>query len=81
MPQKQNPDALELIRGKSARLIGNQVTLLAAIKGLPLAYNKDMQETQEPLFDAVATAGQCVEVATGFMRLVKFNHERMKVCL
>jgi argininosuccinate lyase len=72
MPQKQNPDALELIRGKSARIIGNQVALLTAIKGLPLAYNKDMQETQEPLFEAVATAGHCLKVAqsaceSGFM--------------
>lgn len=78
MPQKQNPDALELIRGKSARLIGNQVALLTAVKGLPLAYNKDMQETQEPLFEAVATAGHCLKVAAGFMRQVKFNQERMK---
>jgi argininosuccinate lyase len=78
MPQKQNPDALELIRGKSARLIGNQVALVAAIKGLPLAYNKDMQETQEPLFEAVATAIHCLKVAAGFMREVKFNQERMQ---
>ena len=54
------------------------MTLLTIMKGLPLAYNKDMQETQEPLFDAAATAGACVEIATGFMRLVKFNHERMQ---
>jgi argininosuccinate lyase len=78
MPQKQNPDALELIRGKSARLIGCQVALLTTLKGLPLAYNKDMQETQEPLLDAVATAGACVEIATGFMKLVEFNTERMR---
>jgi argininosuccinate lyase len=78
MPQKQNPDALELIRGKSARLIGNQVALLTALKGLPLAYNKDMQETQEPLFEAVATAGHCLKVATGFMRQVEFDQKRMK---
>ena len=78
MPQKQNPDALELIRGKSARLIGNQVALLTAVKGLPLAYNKDLQETQEPLFEAVSTAGHCLKVAAGFMRQVRFNQERMK---
>jgi argininosuccinate lyase len=78
MPQKQNPDALELIRGKSARLIGNQVALLTAVKGLPLAYNKDMQETQEPLFEAVSTAGHCLKIAAGFMRQVKFNQERMQ---
>jgi argininosuccinate lyase len=78
MPQKQNPDALELIRGKSARLIGNHVALLAAIKGLPLAYNKDMQETQEPLFEAAATIHHCLKVATGFMNQVTFNRERMQ---
>jgi len=78
MPQKQNPDALELIRGKAARLIGNQVALLTTVKGLPLAYNKDMQETQEPLFEAVATAQHCLKVATGFMRQVQFNRERMQ---
>ena len=81
MPQKQNPDALELIRGKSARLLGSQVTLLTIVKGLPLAYNKDMQETQEPLFDAAETASACVEIAAGFMRQVQFNHDRMqKAC-
>ena len=81
MPQKQNPDALELIRGKSARLLGGQMTLHTIVKGLPLAYNKDMQETQEPLFDAAATAAACVEIATGFMRLVEFNTDRMqKAC-
>lgn len=78
MPQKQNPDALELIRGKAARVIGAQVTLLTTVKGLPLAYNKDMQETQEPLLDAASTAKYCVEIATGFMRQVEFNCERMK---
>jgi argininosuccinate lyase len=78
MPQKQNPDALELIRGKSARLLGNQVALLTAVKGLPLAYNKDMQETQEPLFEAVNTASHCVKVATGFMQQVKFKEDRMR---
>jgi argininosuccinate lyase len=78
MPQKQNPDSLELIRGKSARLIGAQTTLLIALKGLPLAYNKDMQETQEPLLDAAATAAGSLEVAIGFMRTVTFNSERMQ---
>jgi argininosuccinate lyase len=78
MPQKQNPDALELIRGKSARIMGSQTALLAMVKGLPLAYNKDMQETQEPLFDAASTANACVRIATGFMRQVAFNYERMQ---
>src|SRR5712675_1929762 len=78
MPQKQNTDALELIRGKSARIIGDQVTLLTLVKGLPLAYNKDMQEGQEPLFDAAVTASFCVRIATGFMREVLFNGQRMQ---
>jgi argininosuccinate lyase len=78
MPQKQNPDALELIRGKAARLIGCQIALLTTLKGLPLAYNKDMQETQEPLLEAVATVGACIEIAMGFMRLVEFNTNRMR---
>jgi argininosuccinate lyase len=78
MPQKQNPDTLELIRGKAGRIIGSQVALLTIVKGLPLAYNKDMQETQEPLFDAAATSSMCVEIATGFMKLVEFDHARMK---
>jgi argininosuccinate lyase len=78
MPQKQNPDALELIRGKAGRLLGNQVALLTIVKGLPLAYNKDMQETQEPLFEAIATARHCVAIAGGFMRKVGFNGEAMR---
>ena len=78
MPQKQNPDAFELIRGKAARILGNQVALLAVVKGLPLAYNKDMQETQEPLFEAASTVRYCLEIATGFMRQVAFNCDRMR---
>lgn len=78
MPQKQNPDSLELIRGKSARLIGNQMALLTTVKGLPMAYNKDMQETQEPVFEAAATIMHCLKVATGFMQQVKFNEDRMR---
>lgn len=78
MPQKQNPDSLELIRGKAARVIGHQVALLTTVKGLPLAYNKDMQETQEPIFEAATTVGGCLEVAAGFMRQVEFSHDRMK---
>lgn len=78
MPQKQNPDSLELIRGKAGRLIGAQTALAVIVKGLPLAYNKDMQETQEPLLDAAATAAGCLEVARGFMRAVAFNFTRMQ---
>ena len=78
MPQKQNPDALELIRGKAGRVIGAATQLLITLKGLPLAYNKDMQETQEPVFTAADTAGRMLEVATGFMKVVEFNLPRME---
>jgi len=55
MPQKKNPDMAELIRGKTGRIYGNLISLLTTMKGLPLAYNKDMQEDKEPLFDTVNT--------------------------
>ena len=77
MPQKQNPDALELIRGKSARVNGAAQQLPVIAKGLPMAYNKDMQETQEPVFEVTATTSMMLEVAAGFMRKVGFNLERM----
>jgi len=77
MPQKQNPDALELIRGKAGRVIGAAQQLLITLKGLPLAYNKDMQETQEPVFVAAGTVNMMLRVATGFMREVHFDFERM----
>src|SRR4029078_13356670 len=63
MPQKKNPDVLELIRGRSARVIGALTTLLVLVKGLPLAYNRDLQEDKEPLFDAFDTVGACLELA------------------
>jgi argininosuccinate lyase len=62
MPQKKNPDVLELIRGRSARVIGDLSTLLVLIKGLPLAYNRDLQEDKEPLFDAFDTVDACLEL-------------------
>lgn len=65
MPQKKNPDALELIRGKSARQIGHLTQLLTLLKGLPLAYNRDLQEDKEAIFDAVETALGCLEIASG----------------
>jgi len=77
MPQKMNPDALELIRGKSGRLSGAANTLVMIVKGLPLAYNKDLQETQEPLFDAADTSLQCVQTATGVMGDCEINFARM----
>ena len=77
MPQKQNPDGLELIRGKAGRVIGAAQQLLITLKGLPLAYNKDMQETQEPVFVVAETVGMMLRVAAGFMREVQFDFERM----
>jgi argininosuccinate lyase len=77
MPQKKNPDSLELIRGKAGRLVGNATTLLVTLKGLPLAYNKDLQETQEPVFDSGENAVSAMRIAIGFLRDVEFNFERM----
>ena len=77
MPQKQNPDSLELIRGKAGRVIGAAQQLLITLKGLPLAYNKDMQETQEPVFAVAETVTMMLRVASGFMRDVQFDFERM----
>ena len=77
MPQKKNPDLLELVRGKTGRVIGNATALMVALKGLPLAYNKDLQETQEPLFDAADTALGLLPLVTGFMKAVEFDHPRM----
>jgi argininosuccinate lyase len=77
MPQKKNPDLLELVRGKSGRVLGNATALMVAVKGLPLAYNKDLQETQEPLFDASDTLLQMLPLVAGWMKAVEFNKERM----
>jgi argininosuccinate lyase len=79
MPQKKNPDFTELIRGKSARLVGAATTLAVLIKGLPLAYNKDLQEGQEPVFDAADTVAGILRILPAFTRSLKFNFERMKV--
>jgi len=78
MPQKKNPDFTELIRGKSARLVGAATTLSVLMKGLPLAYNKDLQEGQEPVFDAADTVRGILGILPGFTRSLKFNFERMK---
>jgi len=78
MPQKKNPDLLELVRGKSGRILGNATNLMVAIKGLPLAYNKDLQETQEPLFDSSDTLLQMLPLVVGWMKAVEFNKERMQ---
>jgi argininosuccinate lyase len=78
MPQKKNPDLLELTRGKCARVIGSATTLQICLKGLPLAYNKDLQETQEPLFDAAGTVISLLPLATGWMKAVEFNYKAMQ---
>jgi argininosuccinate lyase len=78
MPQKKNPDSLELIRGKSAALIANATQLLITMKGLPLAYNKDMQETQQPVFAAAEQSAAMLKVAAGFMATAQLNLERMQ---
>jgi argininosuccinate lyase len=78
MPQKKNPDLLELTRGKCARIIGDATTLQVCLKGLPLAYNKDLQETQEPLFDAADTVISLLPLVAGWMKTVEFNYPAMQ---
>jgi argininosuccinate lyase len=78
MPQKVNPDVPELVRAKVARVIGDLTTLLVVLKGLPLAYNKDLQETQEPLYDAVETAILCTRTMAGLIAGTKFEVEQMR---
>jgi argininosuccinate lyase len=77
MPQKRNPDIAELLRAKPARVIGDLVALLTVSKGLTLAYNKDLQETQEPFYDAVETARQVLAVMPGLIEALEFDTERM----
>jgi argininosuccinate lyase len=78
MPQKKNPDLLELVRGKCGRVIGNAMALMVTAKGLPFAYNKDLQETQQPLFDAAETLTQMLPLVTGWMKSVEFNLDVMQ---
>ncbi len=77
MPQKVNPDVAELIRGKTARVIGSLQSLLVLIKGLPLAYNRDLQEDKPPLFDAVDTVSSCLELAAPLVEGAELNRERI----
>ncbi|MCB9422864.1 MAG: argininosuccinate lyase [Ardenticatenaceae bacterium] len=77
MPQKKNPDTLELTRGKSGRLIGNLTGLLTTLKGLPSSYDKDLQEDKEPVFDAFDTLGMVVPVMAGLIRTLQLRPERM----
>ena len=77
MPQKKNPDIAELVRGKTGRVYGALMALLTTMKGLPLAYNKDMQEDKEMAFDAMDTAADCITLFTGMIQTMKFRKERM----
>ena len=77
MPQKKNPDIPELVRGKAGRVFGDTMTLLTTLKGLPLAYNKDMQEDKEAIFDALDTVSLCLAVFTPMIRSAVFHPEQM----
>lgn len=77
MPQKKNPDMAELVRGKTGRVYGDLITILTVLKGLPLAYNKDMQEDKECLFDGIDTVKMCLDVFTGMVSTMKANRENM----
>ena len=78
MPQKKNPDVAELVRGKTGRVYGDLMSLLTVMKGLPLAYNKDMQEDQEPVFDAIDTVRMCLPVFTGMIRTMRVLPQNMR---
>ncbi|HZP30418.1 MAG TPA: argininosuccinate lyase [Acidimicrobiia bacterium] len=78
LPQKKNPDIAELARGKAGRLIGNLTGLLATLKGLPLAYNRDLQEDKEPLFDSIDTCSSALVALTGLLETAEFVPDRMR---
>ncbi len=78
MPQKKNPDAAELIRGKTGRVYGSLVALLTTLKGLPLAYNKDMQEDKEQFFDSVDTVIDCIDIMSSMIDTMQVNAEQMR---
>lgn len=78
MPQKKNPDVAELVRGKTGRVVGNLMAILTTMKSLPMAYNKDMQEDKEPLFDTIDTLKICTEVYTRMLPHIQVHADRMK---
>ena len=78
MPQKKNPDIAELVRGKTGRIYGALMALLTTMKGLPLAYNKDMQEDKEMTFDAIDTVKGCLALFTGMIRTTSFRKDVME---
>lgn len=77
MPQKKNPDVAELVRGKTARVVGNLVSIMTLMKSLPLAYNRDMQEDKEPLFDTVNTLKACIDIYSRMIPGIQINRETM----
>jgi argininosuccinate lyase len=81
MPQKKNPDVAELLRGKTGRLYGDLISLLTVLKGLPLTYNKDLQEDKEPIFDAADTTLQCLQAAKLLVETTKFRTDVMEQAL
>ena len=81
MPQKKNPDLPELVRGKTGRIYGHLMAMLTTMKGLPLTYNKDMQEDKEALFDTIDTIGPCIKVMTRLLEGIQFNEGRMHEAL
>lgn len=78
MPQKKNPDIAELVRGKTGRVYGSLISILTTLKGIPLAYNKDMQEDKELTFDAIDTVKGCISLFDGMLATIRFNTERME---
>jgi len=78
MPQKKNPDFAELVRGKTGRVIGDLTSLLVTMKGLPLAYNKDMQEDKEVVFDAIDTLASSLRAMSGMLETMRVNADRMR---
>ncbi len=78
MPQKKNPDVAELIRGKTGRVYGDLTAILTILKGLPMTYNRDLQEDKEPLFDAIDTVNASLSVLSAMLKGISFNRERMK---
>lgn len=78
MPQKKNPDVAELIRGKTGRVYGNLIGILTVLKGLPMTYNRDLQEDKEGLFDTVDTLQSCLEILTEMVKCLRFNKTHMK---
>ncbi len=79
MPQKKNPDICELVRGKTGRVYGDLLSLMTTMKGLPLAYNKDMQEDKEPAFDAIDTAEACISLFSGMLSTITFRKDVMRM--